>query len=137
MQQHSPEIANTLQATKDDPRLTAVGRFLRKTNLDEIPHIINVFKGNMSLVGPRPHMLKHTDQYQKLVPKYMIRHLVKPGMTGWAQVNGYRGETEQVELMKKRVEYDLYYIENWSFWFDIKILLLTLWVVVKRQEMAY
>ncbi|MBL7073645.1 undecaprenyl-phosphate glucose phosphotransferase [candidate division KSB1 bacterium] len=137
MQQHSPEIANTLQATKDDPRITAVGRFLRKTNLDEIPQIINVFKGNMSLVGPRPHMLKHTDQYQKLVPKYMVRHLIKPGMTGWAQVNGYRGETKRVELMKRRVEYDLYYIENWSFWFDIKILFLTLWVVLKGQEMAY
>ncbi len=91
----------------------------------------------MSLVGPRPHMLKHTDQYQELVPKYMVRHLVKPGITGWAQVNGYRGETKEVELMKKRVEYDLYYIENWSFWFDIKILLLTLWVVLKGQEMAY
>jgi len=105
--------------------------------LDELPQFINTFIGNMSLVGPRPHMLKHTDQYQELVPKYMVRHLVKPGITGWAQVNGYRGETKEVELMKKRVEYDLYYIENWSFWFDIKILLLTLWVVLKGQEMAY
>ena len=137
MRQQSPEIANTLQATRDDPRITWVGRFLRKTNLDEIPQIINVFKGDMSLIGPRPHMLKHTDQYQELIPKYMVRHLVKPGITGWAQVNGYRGETKEIELMKKRVEYDLYYIENWTFWFDIKILLLTLWVVLKGQEMAY
>jgi Undecaprenyl-phosphate glucose phosphotransferase len=117
--------ADEKQATKGDSRVTAIGRFLRKSNLDEFPQFFNVLFGQMSVVGPRPHMLKHTDQYSELIDYYRVRHYVKPGITGWAQVNGYRGETDELWKMERRVEYDMYYLENWNFWWDFKIVLLT------------
>lgn len=113
------------QASKNDERITRVGRFLRRTSLDEIPQLFNVLQGNMSIVGPRPHAVAHDDYYANVVSRYASRHRVKPGITGWAQVHGYRGATDTVEKMAKRIEYDLYYMENWSFWLDIKILVLT------------
>ncbi len=113
------------QATKGDPRITPVGRFLRSTSLDELPQFVNVLMGNMSIVGPRPHAVAHNMQYRELIPRYMLRHKVKPGITGWAQVNGLRGETETLKKMEDRVQADLYYIENWSLWLDIKIVVLT------------
>ena len=113
------------QAQKGDTRVTKVGKFLRKTSLDELPQLINVMKGNMSLVGPRPHAMAHNHYYSEMIEKYANRHKVKPGMTGWAQVNGYRGPTNTPEDMKKRAELDLYYIDNWSIWFDIKIIAMT------------
>lgn len=115
------------QATKTDTRVTTLGKFLRRTSLDELPQLINVLEGSMSLVGPRPHAVAHNEQYRALIYGYMLRHKVKPGITGWAQVNGWRGETDTVEKMKKRVEYDLEYIRNWSLWLDVEILWLTLW----------
>jgi Undecaprenyl-phosphate glucose phosphotransferase len=121
-QEHSGQVT---QATKDDPRVTRFGAFLRRTSLDELPQFFNVLQGNMSIVGPRPHAVEHNDQYKDLVDDYMLRHKVKPGITGWAQVSGWRGETDTLEKMQKRVEYDLYYIENWSLWFDLRIILLT------------
>ena len=114
--------ADTLQAVKDDPRVTKWGRFIRHTNIDELPQFINVLKGDMSLVGPRPHMLAHTDYYSSLIFDYMIRHYVKPGITGWAQTHGERGETKTVDDMKRRVKRDIWYIEHWSFWLDIQII---------------
>lgn len=114
------------QAKLGDPRITPLGSFLRKTSLDEFPQLINVLQGRMSLVGPRPHAVAHNEQYRKLIHGYMLRHKVKPGITGWAQVNGWRGETDKLEKMEKRVEYDLEYIRNWSLWLDIKILWLTI-----------
>jgi putative colanic acid biosynthesis UDP-glucose lipid carrier transferase len=113
------------QACKDDPRITKFGAFLRKTSLDELPQFINVLKGDMSVIGPRPHAVSHNETYRKLVDFYMLRHKVKPGITGWAQVNGWRGETDTVEKMKKRIEYDLEYIRNWSLWLDFRILVYT------------
>jgi Undecaprenyl-phosphate glucose phosphotransferase len=129
--------SDELQATKNDMRITRIGAFLRKTSLDELPQFLNVFMGNMSVAGPRPHMLKHTEKYSPIVEKYMVRHLIKPGISGWAQVNGYRGETETPELMKKRVEFDLWYLENWSLMLDVKILFMTIINLFKRQEKAY
>ncbi|NDP20093.1 MAG: undecaprenyl-phosphate glucose phosphotransferase [Paludibacter sp.] len=117
--------ADEKQATKGDVRITGIGQFLRKTNLDEFPQFFNVLLGHMSVVGPRPHMLKHTDKYSELIEHYRVRHYVKPGITGWAQVNGYRGETDVLWKMEKRVEYDMIYLENWTFWWDIKIIFLT------------
>lgn len=114
------------QATKNDPRVTKFGAFLRRTSLDELPQFINVIQGKMSVVGPRPHANAHNEQYRKLVPKYMQRHLVKPGITGWAQINGWRGETETLTKMEKRIEFDLHYINNWSLWLDIKIIVQTI-----------
>jgi putative colanic acid biosysnthesis UDP-glucose lipid carrier transferase len=114
------------QATKNDNRFTKIGSFLRRTSLDELPQFFNTLTGRMSIVGPRPHAKAHNEQYRKLIQKYMLRHTVKPGITGWAQINGLRGETETLDKMEKRVQYDLYYIDNWSFWMDIKIILLTL-----------
>jgi len=119
------EYADVMQATANDNRITRIGRCMRSTNLDELPQFINVFFGQMSVVGPRPHMLKHTDQYSKLIDQYLVRHYVKPGVTGWAQVNGYRGETNELWKMQKRVEYDMEYIEHWSLWLDIKIVFRT------------
>lgn len=118
--------ADTEQATDGDPRITRVGNFLRKSNLDELPQFLNVFVGHMSLVGPRPHMLLHTAEYSKLIESYLSRHYVRPGITGWAQVNGFRGETTELWKMEKRVEYDMNYIENWNFWWDVRIMWLTL-----------
>ena len=117
--------AQVVQVSRGDQRVTRVGRWLRRTSLDELPQLFNVFSGEMSLVGPRPHAISHNEYYSSLLGTYASRHKVKPGITGWAQVNGYRGETDTSEKMAKRVEYDLQYIENWSLWFDIKILLLT------------
>lgn len=113
------------QATKNDPRVTKFGAFIRRTSLDELPQFINVLQGSMSIVGPRPHAVAHNEQYRKLVDNYMIRHKIKPGITGWAQINGYRGETETVDKMDKRIRYDIQYMQNWSLWLDIKIIFLT------------
>lgn len=129
--------ADKLQAAKDDPRKTRVGDFLRRTNLDEFPQFINVLKGEMSVVGPRPHMLKHTEQYSALIDKYMVRHLVRPGVTGWAQVTGYRGETRTLEQMEGRVKRDVWYIENWSFFLDLKIIVVTILNMSKGEKNAY
>lgn len=114
------------QATQNDPRVTKVGNFLRRTSLDELPQFINVLTGGMSIVGPRPHAVAHNEQYRQLIEGYMLRHKVKPGITGWAQINGWRGETDTLEKMEKRVEFDLEYIREWSIWFDIKIVFLTI-----------
>ncbi|WP_154179792.1 undecaprenyl-phosphate glucose phosphotransferase [Vibrio furnissii] len=113
------------QATKNDPRVTKFGAFIRRTSLDELPQFLNVLQGSMSIVGPRPHAVAHNEQYRKIVDNYMIRHKIKPGITGWAQINGYRGETETVDKMEKRVRYDIQYMQNWSLWLDIKIIFLT------------
>lgn len=129
--------ADTAQATKDDPRKTKVGDFLRKTSLDELPQFINVFLGDMSVVGPRPHMLKQTESYTQLIDKYMVRHVVKPGITGWAQVNGYRGLTDEVWKMEKRVEYDVWYIEHWHFFLDMKIIARTVLNAVHGESNAF
>jgi len=125
--------AAVVQAKRDDERVTKVGRWLRRTSLDEIPQLFNVLSGEMSLVGPRPHAIAHNEYYSSLLGTYASRHKVKPGITGWAQVNGLRGETDTPEKMSKRVEYDLQYIENWSLWFDIKILLLTPYSLFSRN----
>lgn len=117
--------ATVVQATKNDARVTPLGAILRRTSLDELPQFINVFLGDMSVVGPRPHAVAHNEQYRKLVAFYMLRHKVKPGITGWAQINGWRGETDSLEKMEKRIEYDLTYIKNWSLWWDTKIVFLT------------
>lgn len=114
------------QATRNDARITPLGAFLRRTSLDELPQFFNVLRGDMSIVGPRPHAVAHNEQYRKQVSGYMLRHKVKPGITGWAQINGWRGETDTLDKMQKRVEYDLEYIEHWSLWLDLKIILLTL-----------
>jgi putative colanic acid biosynthesis UDP-glucose lipid carrier transferase len=114
------------QATKGDSRITPFGAFLRKTSLDELPQFINVLQGTMSVVGPRPHAVAHNEQYRKLIKGYMLRHKVKPGITGWAQINGWRGETDTLDKMQKRVDYDLEYIQNWSLWLDAKIVYLTI-----------
>jgi Undecaprenyl-phosphate glucose phosphotransferase len=117
--------AHIPQATRNDPRITRVGRFLRRWNIDELPQLLNVLKGEMSLVGPRPHAIVHNDAYAAVLAHYARRHRVKPGITGWAQVNGLRGESDTIEKMSRRVDYDLYYIENWSVAFDIRILVMT------------
>ncbi len=129
--------SDKLQATKDDPRKTRVGEFLRKTSIDELPQFWNVFKGDMSVVGPRPHMIKHTEDYSKLIDTYMVRHLIRPGITGWAQVNGYRGETKELWQMEKRVQYDVWYIENWDFFLDLKIIYLTVANALRGEKNAY
>jgi putative colanic acid biosynthesis UDP-glucose lipid carrier transferase len=113
------------QARKGDARVTPIGAFLRRTSLDELPQFFNVLQGRMSIVGPRPHALAHNEYYKDLVESYMQRHKVKPGITGWAQVNGLRGETDTLEKMQARVEHDLWYIDNWSLWLDLKIIFLT------------
>ncbi|WP_048616795.1 undecaprenyl-phosphate glucose phosphotransferase [Vibrio coralliirubri] len=117
--------ADFKQATYSDPRVTKFGAFIRRTSLDELPQFFNVLQGSMSIVGPRPHAVAHNEQYRKIVSNYMIRHKIKPGITGWAQINGYRGETETVDKMSKRVQYDIVYLQNWSLWLDIKIVFLT------------
>ncbi len=124
----SPSDPAVAQAQRDDPRVTAVGRMLRRTSLDELPQLFNVLRGEMSLVGPRPHAVAHNVEYSAAINEYLSRHRVKPGITGWAQVNGFRGETRTLDLMRQRVQYDLYYIEHWSVLFDLRILLMTLFV---------
>ena len=123
---HVNSQADTLQATEHDVRKFPFGDFMRRTNIDELPQFINVLLGNMSLVGPRPHMLAHTEEYGHIINKYMVRHWVKPGITGWAQVNGFRGETRDLEDMEARIKADIWYVENWNFWLDIRILWRTL-----------
>lgn len=122
------------QAHKTDPRITKFGAFLRRTSLDELPQFINVLQGRMSIVGPRPHAVAHNELYRKLIRGYMLRHKVKPGITGWAQVNGLRGETETLEKMQARIEHDLYYLQNWSIWLDLWIIMRTVWVVLRRDN---
>lgn len=119
------------QARRDDPRVTRVGRILRRSNIDELPQLFNVLSGEMSLIGPRPHATAHNNEYTRVVGNYAFRHHVKPGITGWAQVNGYRGETATVDLMEKRVDLDLWYINNWSLWLDVRILLKTLLIQLR------
>jgi putative colanic acid biosynthesis UDP-glucose lipid carrier transferase len=121
------------QATKNDQRITPLGAFLRKTSLDELPQFINVLQGRMSIVGPRPHAVAHNELYRKLIKGYMVRHKVKPGITGWAQVNGFRGETETLQKMQGRIDYDLDYLRNWSLRLDIQIILKTVRLVLKDQ----
>jgi len=128
--------AAVTQATRDDPRITRFGRFLRRSSLDELPQLFNVLEGKMSLVGPRPHAVAHNELYRKLICGYMIRHKVRPGITGLAQVNGLRGETETVEKMRERVRFDLEYLSHWSPWLDVQIIFKTLWVVA-RDRNAY
>ena len=129
--------ADSKQATKNDPRVTKVGAFLRKSNLDEMPQFFNVFMGQMSVVGPRPHPLRLNDQYRDIIDKYMVRHFVRPGITGWAQVNGFRGETRTPELMERRVELDVWYLENWSFWLDLRIVVKTVTNMFGKDANAY
>jgi putative colanic acid biosynthesis UDP-glucose lipid carrier transferase len=124
------------QAVRNDARITPFGRFLRRSSLDELPQLFNVIEGKMSLVGPRPHAVAHNEQYRKLICGYMIRHKVRPGITGWAQVNGLRGETETVDKMSARVKFDIDYLNQWSLWLDIKILVRTV-LLVLRDERAY
>jgi Undecaprenyl-phosphate glucose phosphotransferase len=126
MIEHSETEGKVTQATRHDPRVTEFGAFLRRFSLDELPQFINVLQGHMSIVGPRPHALAHNEEYKGQVEAYMQRHKVKPGITGWAQVHGQRGETQDVEKMRLRVQYDLYYINHWSLWLDLKIIVLTL-----------
>jgi putative colanic acid biosynthesis UDP-glucose lipid carrier transferase len=136
MYHQRPPEPGVPQAKKDDPRVTRVGQFLRRHSLDELPQLLNVLRGEMSLVGPRPHAVEHNETYAALIAGYDARHTVKPGITGWAQVNGLRGEITEIEMMRQRVKFDIYYIENWSLLFDIQILLLSL-PVVYRQGTAY
>lgn len=130
---HSDDI----QATKGDTRVTKIGRILRKTSIDELPQFINVWLGDMSIVGPRPHMVKQTSEYSELIDKYMLRHTIKPGITGWAQVNGYRGETKHLWQMQKRVEYDVWYAEHWSLMLDLKIIFKTVTNMLRGEKNAY
>ena len=135
---HQSADADTKQAVKGDSRVFPFGEFLRKSSLDELPQFINVFRGDMSIIGPRPHMIHHTDIYSELIGDYMIRHLAKPGITGWAQVNGCRGETKELSEMKDRVEKDIWYIEHWSVELDVSIFLQTVWQILRHQdEKAY
>ncbi len=130
---HREREGRLTQASPTDARVTPLGKFLRKTSLDELPQLFNVLKGEMSLVGPRPHAIEHTDLFKSRIPRYMLRHKVKPGITGWAQVSGFRGQTDTPEKMAMRIEHDLWYIQNWSLWLDLKILLMTPLVMVHRN----
>jgi putative colanic acid biosynthesis UDP-glucose lipid carrier transferase len=129
--------SDSAQAKKNDARVTKIGKFLRRTSLDEFPQFLNVLTGEMSIVGPRPHMLKHTDEYSQIIDQYMVRHFLKPGITGWAQVNGYRGETKNIRQMQKRIEHDIWYVENWSLQTDLKIILKTVYNIFKGEKNAY
>lgn len=131
------EIADLEQVSKNDPRITKSGRFMRKTSIDELPQFFNVFMGDMSVVGPRPHMVSHTEMYAKRVDKFMVRHFIKPGITGLAQTNGYRGEVESESDIINRVKYDIFYLENWSLLLDIKIVVLTVLNTIRGEEKAY
>lgn len=130
------DVSDTLQASANDPRKTAFGNMLRKLSIDELPQFFNVLKGDMSIVGPRPHMIKHTLDYSALINKYMLRHTIKPGITGWAQVNGFRGETKELWQMQKRVEHDVWYAENWNLWLDIKIIVRTITNAISGEKNA-
>ncbi|MCF0120010.1 MAG: exopolysaccharide biosynthesis polyprenyl glycosylphosphotransferase [Oscillospiraceae bacterium] len=134
---HVNSAADTLQATKDDPRKFPFGNFMRRTNIDELPQFFNVFIGDMSIVGPRPHMLAHTEEYRHKISEYMIRHYVRPGITGWAQTTGYRGETRELWQMEDRVKRDIWYIQNWSFWLDVRIILRTAKSIIYPDKEAY
>lgn len=134
---HVNADADKVQATEHDPRKFKFGDIMRKTNIDELPQFWNVLKGDMSIVGPRPHMLAHTEMYRELIDKYMVRHFVRPGVTGWAQVTGFRGETKELWQMEGRVKRDIWYIENWSFWLDLRIIWLTFKSIFVHDEHAY
>ena len=129
--------SDKVQATQNDPRKTRLGNFMRKTSIDELPQFVNVLLGDMSVVGPRPHMLKHTEEYSKLIDKYMVRHLVKPGITGWAQINGFRGETKELWQMEGRVERDIWYLEHWTFMLDLYIIYKTVRNAIRGEKEAY
>ena len=134
---HVNNHADTEQATKDDPRKYPFGEFMRRYNIDELPQFFNVLLGDMSVVGPRPHMTYHTEYYKNLIDKYMVRHFSKPGITGWAQITGFRGETKELWQMEERIRRDIWYIENWSFWLDMKIILKTFTTFFKHDKNAY
>jgi lipopolysaccharide/colanic/teichoic acid biosynthesis glycosyltransferase len=134
---HINASSDSAQAQKDDARVTPIGKFIRKTSLDEMPQFFNVLLGDMSVVGPRPHMLKHTTDYNNQIDNFMVRHFVKPGITGLAQVSGYRGETKKVSDMKRRVKADIDYLQNWSLIKDFKICFLTVIVTLKGDENAF
>lgn len=134
---HVNNGSDTVQTTKNDPRKFPFGNFMRKSNVDELPQFFNVLRGDMSIVGPRPHMLYHTKRYSDLIDKYMVRHFSKPGITGYAQVTGFRGETKELWQMEERVKRDIWYIENWSFWLDIKIIFQTAVSIIKKDKNAY
>jgi len=122
---------------KNDPRITRIGKIIRKTSIDELPQFINVLKGDMSVVGPRPHMVSHTHMYAERVDKFMVRHFIKPGITGLAQVSGYRGEVEDENHIINRVKYDIFYLENWSLFLDLKIVFQTVFNALRGEERAY
>ena len=134
---HVNEDADRVQATEKDPRKFPFGNAMRKYNIDELPQFWNVLKGDMSVVGPRPHMLYHTELYKRLIGKYMVRHFVKPGITGWAQVTGFRGETKELWQMEERVKRDIWYIEHWSIWLDLRIVWMTVKATVFHDRQAY
>lgn len=134
---HLNSIADLEQVTKNDPRITKIGKFIRKTSIDELPQFINVLIGDMSVVGPRPHMVSHTEMYAKSVDKFMVRHFIKPGITGLAQTNGFRGEVETEKDIINRVKYDIFYLENWSLLLDIKIIIATIINALKGDKKAY
>lgn len=134
---HPNDDADRVQATKDDPRKFPFGNFMRKSNIDELPQFWNVLRGEMSIVGPRPHMLAHTEMYSKMIDKFMVRHYVKPGVTGWAQVTGFRGETHELWQMEGRVKQDIWYMENWSIWLDIRIIWMTIKSLFVHDKHAY
>jgi len=129
--------ANKKQAARKDERFTRVGKFIRKTSLDEFPQFLNVLRGDMSIVGPRPHMIKHTEDYSAIINQYMVRQFLKPGITGWAQINGFSGDTTSIESMQGRVDHDLWYMENWNTWLDFKIIFLTSYNLIKGEKNAY
>jgi putative colanic acid biosysnthesis UDP-glucose lipid carrier transferase len=131
------EDADILQASENDIRVTSIGKFLRRTSIDELPQFFNVLAGQMSIVGPRPHMLQHTEKYSSQIPQYYHRHYFRPGITGLAQVRGFRGQTKELDLMKARIKFDIYYIENWSLWLDLKIIFLTILHLFKGEKNVY
>ena len=130
-------LSDSKQAERGDARITSIGAFLRKTSLDELPQFFNVFLGNMSVIGPRPHMLKHTEQYSRIVNKFMVRHFIKPGISGLSQVRGFRGETTEVYQMRGRIKLDIFYLENWSFFLDMKIIFFTVINIFKGEDSAF
>ena len=134
MRVDAEQKSGAVWASKDDPRKTKLGTFLRKTSLDELPQLFNVLMGDMSLVGPRPERPVFITKFEKTIPNYQVRHAMKAGITGWAQVNGWRGETDVLEKMKARIEHDLYYLKNWSIWLDLWIIFKTIWVVFKKDN---